>query len=77
LAAVKVACRFLVLFLTMHPYVNGNGHIGRFIVWAILSKYGYSPTHWPLDCSPPYHRLLSLYRNGNRKPLEDYVYSCC
>ena len=43
LATVKFACRVLEVFLRIHPYANGNGHTGRFIVWAVLGRYGYWP----------------------------------
>ena len=71
---VKFSCRLLVQFLRIHPYANGNGHIGRLIVWFILSKFGYWPQEWPLDAHPPYDELLSKYRDGDEQPLEDFVH---
>lgn len=70
---VTFACRVLVEFLRIHPYANGNGHMGRFLVWMITARYGYWPQKWPLDESPPYHQLLSDYRDGNPLPLETFV----
>lgn len=72
--AVKFSCRLLVQFLRIHPYANGNGHIGRLVVWFILARFGYWPMHWPLDAHPPYDQLLSQYRDGDEQPLEDFVY---
>lgn len=71
---VKFSCRLLVQFLRIHPYANGNGHIGRLIVWFILAKFGYWPREWPLDAHPPYDELLSRYRDGDEQPLEDFVH---
>ncbi len=71
---VKLVCRLLVQFLGIHPYANGNGHMGRLIVWLVLSKFGYWPQEWPLDGHPPYDELLSRYRNGEEQPLEDFVH---
>lgn len=76
-ASVGVACTHLVDFLSIHPYANGNGHIGRFIVWAVLHACGIHPRRWPLnDKVPhPYGVLLSEFRNQNRLPLIRFVLS--
>jgi len=73
---VTFACRVLVEFLRIHPYANGNGHIGRLVVWLLLSRFGYWPKRWPLNTSPPYHQLLSDYRSGSHEPLEKFVLNC-
>lgn len=73
---VIFACRVLVEFLRIHPYVNGNGHMGRFIVWLILAKFGYWPKRWPLHQSPSYHHLLKTYRDGDPTQLEAFVLQC-
>lgn len=70
---VRYACRILVEFLRIHPYANGNGHIGRLLVWFILGKFGYWPKRWPLNASPPYHQMIFDYRNGTCDPLEHFV----
>lgn len=70
---VVFACRVLVEFLRIHPYANGNGHMGRFIVWMILVKFGYWPNRWPLNDSPPYHELIRQYRDGDSSQLEIFV----
>jgi fido (protein-threonine AMPylation protein) len=73
---VALACSTFVNFLTVHPYVNGNGHAGRLIVWCILGRYGYLPKNWPVEprpADPPYTLMIWLYRNGNRQPLESHI----
>ncbi len=70
---VKYASRALVEFLRIHPYANGNGHMGRLIVWFILAKFGYWPKRWPLNTSPPYDRLIFDYRSGQHDPLETFI----
>lgn len=75
-AAVKVACAILELILRVHPYANGNGHAARFIVWAVLGRYGYWPRDWPIEPrppDPPYTDLIVQYRNGNPAPLEEFM----
>lgn len=70
---VKFSARLLVQFLRIHPYANGNGHLGRLMVWLLLAKFGYWPREWPLDEHPPYDELLSQYRDGEEQPLEDFI----
>jgi fido (protein-threonine AMPylation protein) len=78
LNVVVFACHIFEAFLRIHPYVDGNGHAARFILWAILGRYGYWPRRWPIDPrppDPPYSELIREYRSGNREPLEAYVFS--
>lgn len=77
LHAVQFACRALTEFLRIHPYANGNGHIGRWLVIALLNRYGYWPKSWPLDGHPPYDKHLYDYRRGHCDGLESFVLSCC
>jgi hypothetical protein len=76
LYAVTFACQVLEVFFRVHPYADGNGHAGRFIVWAILGRYGYWPRRWPVEPrppDPPYSDLVKRYRDGDKEPLEQYV----
>jgi fido (protein-threonine AMPylation protein) len=73
---VALASRAFVAFLEIHPYANGNGHAGRFIVWSIMGRYGYWPRRWPVDPrppDPPYTQLIVQCRNGDPTPLERYL----
>lgn len=79
LRIIKVACSCFVTFLTIHPYVNGNGHMARYMIWSFLGKYGFWPKQWPLDGrppDPPYSKLIAEYRDGNKEALERFVLSC-
>lgn len=79
LFTVVFVCRVFELFLQIHPYANGNGHMARFMVWAILGRYGYWPSKWPVEPrppNPPYINLITQYRAGNRSPLENYILNC-
>jgi len=79
LYTVQVACRFFELLCRVHPYANGNGHAARFCLWAILARFGYFPSQWPIDPrppDPPYTQLLLAYRAGNHDLLERHVLLC-
>jgi fido (protein-threonine AMPylation protein) len=75
-AIVAVACRIFELVLRIHPYANGNGHAARIIITAILGRYGYWIRNFPADPrppDPPYTDLITRYRDGDPRPLEEYV----
>lgn len=73
---VVLACRVFEFFLRIHPYANGNGHAGRFMVWCVLGRYGHWPRRWsvePRPPDPPYTDCIIRYRNGDKDPLEKFV----
>lgn len=76
---VTFACRVFVELLTIHPYANGNGHIARFCLVAILRHYGFALKHWTIDPSPqpPYADLIYQHRRGQPAPLERAVLQQC
>jgi fido (protein-threonine AMPylation protein) len=79
LNTVVFACRVFDAFLRVHPYANGNGHAARFIVWAILGRYGYWPTQFTIEPRPNYPLygwVINQYRKGNRQLLENYILRC-
>lgn len=64
-AFVKLLALYLQQFLTIHPFANGNGHMGRFLVMLQIIRHGYSLGAWPLDDSPQYGDAISAHRDGN------------
>ena len=78
LLAVAIGCRAFEYLLRIHPYANGNGHAARFLLVAILGRYGYWLRRWPLEPrppDPPYTTLIRRYRGGDPRALESYVLS--
>lgn len=66
-----------VKLLTIHPYVNGNGHIARFLLWCILLRYNYYPSNYPIEPSPKfkdkrYLETIVNYRKGEKKLIISY-----
>src|SRR5438128_2631504 len=49
--AVRCVCALFALVQLVHPYVDGNGHAGRFILWATLGRYGYWLQGLPIEPS--------------------------
>jgi Fic family protein len=79
LHVVGIACQVFDLFLQVHPYANGNGHVARFIMWALLGRYGFWPVRWPIEPrlkDPEYISMLLRHRNGDRRPFIDHVFNC-
>lgn len=68
-------------FFRIHPYANGNGHLGRFILTAFLARYGFAFSDaLPIEPKPAdrqrYSDCISLYRDGNKDPLHAYIAEC-
>lgn len=76
---VIFAARVFEEFLRIHPYANGNGHMARFIVIALLGRFGYWMKQWPIDGrppDPPYSDLIPAYRDGDPEALEKFIFQC-
>jgi hypothetical protein len=66
-------------FLEMHPYGNGNGHMGRLIVTAVFYRYGIILKRWPIShrpTDPPYSAAIRDYQNGNTDGLINFIIDC-
>jgi hypothetical protein len=77
--SVELATAAFVDFLEIHPYANGNGHIGRLILICILARFGIFLARWPLHPrppDPPYSSHIAQYRLGNKDQLVAFVLSC-
>lgn len=76
---VTFVSRAFIDFLTIHPYIDGNGHIARLIVWALLTRYDYWPNRWPIEPrtqDPEYLNTIRAYRDGKHTGLERYILRC-
>ncbi|MEM9447826.1 MAG: Fic family protein [Cyanobacteria bacterium P01_E01_bin.6] len=66
------ACETFVKMTQIHPYVNGNGHIARFMLIAVFKQYGFTVKNFPIDPRPKdsrYIEFLRLYEQGDKKPF--------
>lgn len=78
LQCVAVAARAFHEFLTIHPYADGNGHMSRFLVWALLKRYGHRPNRWTIEPRPVAHgysQAISQARRGSPQALEAMILS--
>lgn len=78
-ACARLACDAFVALLTVHPYVNGNGHAARSLLFVVLRHFGYVPALWTIDPRPPfpsYGKMIYDYRRGMTVPLHQFVLSC-
>lgn len=56
-AAVRVVLGHFV-FVYIHPYIDGNGRIGRFLMNAMMASGGYPWTIIPIETRSPYMAAL-------------------
>lgn len=71
-----ILSKYVVVFLSIHPYANGNGHVSRLIAWGVFLIRGFSIHGWDLDKRPeqPFDRFIKLYQDGERKAMISYFY---
>ncbi len=70
---VTVLAEVLQLFLTIHPYADGNGHTGRLLTFTMMVRAGYSPRNWDIDAKHAYGVALFDHRRGKTLELQRYM----
>lgn len=70
---VTILADVLQKFLTIHPYMDGNGHTARLLVFTMMARAGYLPTNWEIDAKQPYAQALSDHRSGKPGALEKFL----
>jgi hypothetical protein len=68
-----VLAKIVERFFRIHPYANGNGHAGRFLLLVMMTRAGFPPADWSIDGKKPYSSFIFDYRQGNTVPLEDFI----
>lgn len=72
---VSVLADILQQFLTIHPYMDGNGHAARLLTYTMMARAGYLPANWDIDAKQPYSDALSAHRSGKPGALEAFLLS--
>lgn len=72
----RLISHFVVTFLSIHPYANGNGHISRLIAWAMFCYKGFNIHSWDLDKRPdqPFDKFITMHQQGNKDAMACYFY---
>jgi Fic family protein len=60
-------------FERIHPFVDGNGQVGRLVLNLLLIQSGYPPAVIPKEQRPRYLRALQNADNGNPCPLTEVI----
>lgn len=70
----RLISHFVVAFLSIHPYANGNGHISRLIAWALFCYKGFNIQNWDLDKRPdqPFDSFIAMYQQGHQDAMAYY-----
>ncbi|TVP78354.1 MAG: hypothetical protein EA353_08565 [Puniceicoccaceae bacterium] len=75
-AAVRVVLGHFI-FVYIHPYMDGNGRIGRFLMNAMLAGGGYSWTVIPVEKRADYLSALEAASvDGDIVPFAKFIASC-
>lgn len=62
------------MFVYIHPYMGGNGRIGRFLMNAMRAGGGYPWTVIPVELRDPYMTALeSASSDENIVPFTDFL----
>ncbi len=71
---IESAILFHSAFILIHPYIDGNGRVSRAIFNWILLKNGYPQVSFSSAEHIEYTDLLELSRDGDSKPLAEYIF---
>lgn len=75
-----VAAKVFERFLLIHPYLDGNGHIARFLVCLVMCEFGIRISRWPVEprpSSPRYGDGIREAHRGINATLVRYIADCC
>jgi Fic family protein len=71
---IILAAYFHSAFETIHPFIDGNGRVGRLLLNLILHKKGYSMINIPNKQKYLYYKTLEKSQlEGNLRPLIKFL----
>lgn len=71
---VKFAAMLHLKFVTVHPFIDGNGRTARLIMNLALIQKGYQPVIVPMIYKQEYNGDIRLYQNkGNAQPFVNFI----
>jgi Fic family protein len=74
---VEFAAMLHLRFVTIHPFIDGNGRVARLLLNTALIQKGYLPTIIPPIMRTDYLSFIRLYQNKNdAKPFCNLIAEC-
>lgn len=71
---VEFAALLHLKFVTVHPFIDGNGRTARLIMNLALVQDGYQLAVIPPVCKADYNSLIATYQNkGDAKPFSHFI----
>ncbi len=64
-----VAAHIFERFLTIHPYIDGNGHCARLMLCKLMAVAGFPARQWDIDQKFPIYQEIRIHRTGQRGQL--------
>lgn len=73
LHAVEYAAMIHALFISIHPFIDGNGRVARLIMNLALLQTGYNITIIPPVVRADYIRALQDSNHSNYQPFINFI----
>ncbi|MDD3159957.1 MAG: Fic family protein [Candidatus ainarchaeum sp.] len=70
---IKLAANIHGLFEKIHPFDDGNGRVGRFLINVVLIECGYMPLIIRKSQRTAYFKCLEDFDNGYKRNLEKFL----